>query len=151
MAADPFARYQNAFQSIVPPQGVSVQPTAPVQISPEQVAKARYDSFLMDQRINPNTIGTATIDRDTGQMVVPSIAQEQKAIHYLNQANAAKGDLVRAAHWARKREDADGYLKYKQAVRDADNVTRGTSYESKLRYFLAMAQAKATPSANGFA
>ena len=150
MADDPFAQYQNAFQSIVPPAGIQVQPTAPVQLSPEQVSQARYDRFLIDRGVNPNTIGTATIDRDTGQMVVPSIAQEQKAIHYLNQANAAKGDLVRAAHWARQNRDADGYLKYKQAVRDTDNLTRGTNYESKLRYFLELAAANSVPSANGF-
>ena len=149
MADDPFAQYKNAFQSIAPPAGVQVQPTAPVQLSPEQVSQARYDRFLADQGVLPNTIGTATIDRDTGQMIVPSIAQEQAAVSAVNQRNAQKGDLLRAAHWARQNRDADGYIKYKQASRDMDNRV-GKSYESKLRYFLDLARANSVPSANGF-
>lgn len=148
MADDPFSQYQNAFQSIVPPQGVVVQPSAPIEISPNQVASDKYDRFLIDQGINPNTIGTATIDQSTGQMVVPTIAQEQAAVSANNQANARQGDLIRAANWAAQRGQGDKFLEYKDAIRKMNNQRGGENYSSRLAYFLAMANP--TPTANGF-
>lgn len=163
MEEDPFVKYQNAFQpyqdafqSIVPPQGVQVAQAPAVAVTPDQASLSRYNKFLVDQNINPNTIGTATIDRNTGQMVVPSIAQEQFAVRQNNQANARQGDLIRAARRAHARGETDKFLEYKQSIRELNNERgrgRGDSYEDRLAYFLAMAQ-RATPpprpSANGF-
>lgn len=154
MADDPFAKYQNAFQSIVPPQGVQVAQAPAIAVTPDQVALARYNKFLMEpgRMINPNTIGTATIDRDTGRMIVPGAAQEYAAVNRNNRQNKLEGDLRKAARLSWRRGDAEGALDYEAQVSELNNK-RGASYEDRLAYFLAMAQ-RATPpprpSANGF-
>lgn len=153
---DPFEKYQDAFQSIVPPAGITVQASAPVALSPDQEAQSRYDRFLVDQGINPNTIGTATIDPHTGGLIVPTVAQEYAAINASNQLNAREGDLRRAAHMAWQRGHGDTAMEYKAKARDLNNK-RGGSYESRLAYFLQAAREAAAnasyitlPSANGF-
>lgn len=149
---DPFAQYANAFQSIIPPDGVPVQPAAPVSISPEGVMLSKYDRFLTDQGISPNTIGGATIDRGTGRMIVPSVAQEYAAVNANNQENALEGNLRKAARASWRRGDTERALEYEGQVRDMNNA-RGKSYEDRLNYFLAMARAATPPpipSANGF-
>lgn len=148
---DPFAQYANAFQSIIPPEGVPVQPTAPVTVSPDAIQLSSYNKFLTDQGINPNTIGTATIDRDTGRMIVPSVAQEYAAANESSKKNALEADLRRAAQKAWQRDQTDKAMEYEAQVREM-NIDRGSSYEDRLRYFLDMARAAppTTPSANGF-
>lgn len=147
---DPFAQYANAFQSIIPPEGVPVQPAVPVTISPEEVSLSRYNQFLTDQGINPNTIGTATIDRDTGRMVVPTVAQEYAAVNRNNQENAMEGDLKKAARSAWRHGQTDKALEYETQVRELNNA-RGSSYEDRLRHFLSVgASSPPIPSANGF-
>lgn len=150
--SDPFAKYENAFQSIIPPEGTvaPVQNTGQVAIDP---GLSRYNRFLIDQGVNPNTIGTALMDRDTGQMIVPTIAQEYRAINMNNQANAAHAKLLRAQHMAwQDRRPADALANY---VRAQDlNAKRGESdYISRLQYFLEpiLRANLPPPSANGFA
>lgn len=152
---DPFAQYANAFQptnafqSIIPPEGTVSQPAT---ISPEGVLLSKYDQFLTDQGINPNTIGGATLDPNTGGMVVPTVAQEYAAVNRNNQENALEGDLRKAARASWRRGDTERALEYEGQVRDMNNA-RGKSYEDRLNYFLAMAQAASPPpipSANGF-
>lgn len=157
---DPFAQYADAFQptsafqSIIPPDGVPVQPVTPVAISPDGVLLSKYNQFLMEpgRRINPDTIGTAAIDRDTGRMIVPGVAEEYAAANRNNRENALEGDLRKAARSAWRRGQTDDALRYEGQVREM-NADRGSSYESRLRYFLNMARATSpppTPSANGF-
>lgn len=150
---DPFAQYANAFQSIIPPDGVPVQPVAPVSISSDGVLLSNYDKFLTRQGINPNTIGTATLDPGTGRMIVPSVAQEYAAVNANNQENALEGDLRKAARLSWRKGDTDRALEYEGQVRELNNARGGSSHESRLRYFLNMAQAASPPpipSANGF-
>lgn len=149
MADDPFARFQNAFQSIVPPQGVSVAPQIVASADP---GLATYQAHLVRQGIDPNSIGTATINRSTGRMDVPSVVQEYAAVNRNNRQNKLEGDLRKAARLSWRRGDTERALDYETQVSELNNA-RGSSYEDRLAYFLAMAQASTPPprpSANGF-
>lgn len=149
MAYDPFEKkYQTV--TVSPPAAIDV---APVSSDP---GLQRYNQFLISSGIDPNTIGTAVMDPNTGGLIVPTIAEEYSAISANHQANAHESELVREADEAFQRGQGDKALGYKKQLRDLNNE-RGSSYESRLAWFLnearraaATASSIALPSANGF-
>lgn len=92
------------------------------------------------------------MDRNTGEMIVPTIAQEYRAINMNNEANAAHAKLLRASHMAwQGRRPADALANYGRA-QDL-NAKRGGDYVSRLQHFLEpiLREINLPPSANGFA
>ena len=65
---------------------------------------AHYRTFLDRSGRDPNMIGPATIDRLTGKMEVPFIAEEERAQRLQNEANFRYGEAKRDEQWARKHE-----------------------------------------------
>lgn len=149
MAYDPFEKkYQTV--PVSPPAAVDVTPVS--SLDPEL---QRYNQFLISQNINPNTIGTAVIDPNGG-LIVPTVAQEYAAISANHQANSVENKLIRNANIASQRGQTDTAMGYKTQLRDLNNE-RGSSYESRLAWFLNEARRAAAtadyiklPSANGF-
>lgn len=141
---DPFRKWGSAFSSInMPEYAGGIQ-----EITPDQARAVAsetgdprldaYRNFLRDQFIDPDTIGNAVIDRQTGRMNVPTARQEELAMRLKDRDNAREGDFIRAGA--------------KQAAREFNeqrgNAINPASFEGRFRYYLDKIMGRRS---NGFA
>jgi hypothetical protein len=159
---DPFAKYQNAFSSIVPPVGTlenpvtSAQPLVVYSPAPSETGDPdldKYRQFLRDQFIDPDTIGGATLDRSQGsgatpKMTVPTVKQQYAAVDLKDQENKREGELRRAAQEAMAKGRTDLAIPFLDEIRNM-NAKRGGSAEERLKYYMGQLYSPRS-SANGF-
>jgi hypothetical protein len=109
----------------------------------------RYNQWLVQQGINPTTIGGAKlVTGPQGQrmMDVPSIAQETQAAQTMGQVHAKHADLMRAAQMT-SRSNPTLSAQLKDAARNIFPQT--SSYENNLRGYLDLIRPDALKSTAG--
>lgn len=151
---DPFEKYGRAFSSLgaisdLPPPPVDVQPPPQAQNAAENADLARYRNFLLDQFIDPDTIGGAIMDRNSGRMIVPTIKQQEMAMKLKDRDNREEGDMMQWIRNAQSRGDNATATAISNRVR-AGNMERGPSFEERYNYYLQKIMGRGSNRSNGF-
>lgn len=135
---------------------VPVEAVAPEVLTTGDPGMDRYNAFLRDQFISPDTIGGAYMDPTSNKMIVPSMRQQEKAMQANNAANAYIGDLLEVADYYQPKVTRGGDKGQPVVAADAMNkvrelnLKRGSSYEDRMKYYMnQMYPATKIPS-NGF-
>lgn len=137
----PTLGYPSSYYDMFNNQTAPVAPAGPDLLD-------KYRRFLYEGGINPDTIGGATINRQTGKMEVPRLAQQNAAVSAKDMAAAQDSRLRNAAYAMQKRDPGGAAALLNLASQQGAQY--GPSYESKINFWQRVLQNAGLNRANGY-
>lgn len=113
--------------------------TAARQQGEKNASRDRYNAFLEESGINPNTIGGSRLTGSMGERTLqnPSLAQQQSAVDAANYTNAQEGRARIAARRAFQRGDGGMWADIMGGVNQANQYRGGgRSAEQQRSYWM---------------